>query len=246
MHELLLRQLAADFCVTEAEILDADHHFTVFKPHPDRRQYMEIRPCILKIAVVNGKLLFTGRADVIDRCRELYANANAPWFMEARNMAALDRELNAFGACIRHARPFYIADKPLPVDTGDFTILRYTPETIGQFKGDARFEDAYGFCDDAPDMLGVAALKDGQILGMAGASADSPHLWQIGINVLPEARGQGIASMLVSLIRNDVLASGRLPYYGTSISHLESQRVALRSGFLPAWFELVAAPLKEL
>ena len=54
-----------------------------------------------------------------------------------------------------------------------------------------------------------------------------------------------IASMLVQLLRNDVLAAGRLPYYGTSISHLESQRVALRAGFLPAWFELVAAPANE-
>ena len=243
MHQLLLRQLSADFCVSTADILDAGHHFTVFESHPDRRQYMEIKPCILKIAVVNGKLLFTGRADVIARCRELYASANAPWFMEAPNLAALNRELAAFGAQIRHARPFYIADKAEPVDTRDFTIRRYTPETIAQFKGDERFDDAYGFCADAPDMLGVAAMKDGQILGMAGASADSPYMWQIGINVLPEARGQGVASMLVSLLRNDVLAAGKLPYYGTSISHLESQRVALRSGFLPAWFELVASPL---
>lgn len=243
MHPLLIRQMAADFCVPEAAVLDNHHHFTVFTPHPDRRQYMEITPCILKIAVVNGKLLFTGQADVIARCRELYANANAPWFMEARNLAALNRELAAFGAQIRHARPFFTADQALPVDTKDFTILRYTPETIGQFKGDDRFDDAYGFCEDAPDVLGMAAVKDGEILGMAGASADSPHMWQIGINVLPEARGQGIASMLVSLIAGDILAAGRLPYYGTSISHLESQRVALRSGFLPSWFELVAAPV---
>lgn len=243
MHELLIRQLAADFCVTVADVLDANHHFTVFTPHPDRRQYMEILPCLLKIAVVNGKLLFTGREDIIARCWELYAQANAPWFMEARNLAALNRELAAFGAQIRHARPFFTADSVAPVDTRDLTIQRYTQVDIGQFKDDERFGDAYGFCETAPDMLGVAALKDGQILGMAGASADSPHLWQIGINVLPEARGQGIAAMLVSLLRNDVLAQGRLPYYGTSISHLESQRVALRAGFLPRWFELMASPL---
>lgn len=243
MHELLLRQLAADFCCTPAEVADGQHHFNVFTPHPDRRQYMEIVPCLLKIAVVNGKLLFTGREDVISRCRELYHNANAPWFMEAGNLAALDRELSTFGAHIRHARPFFTAEAPAPVDTRDFTILRYTPETIKQFRGDGRFSEAYGFCDTAPDMLGVAAVKDGAILGMAGASADSPLMWQIGINVQPEARGHGIAAMLVSLIRNDVLAAGRLPYYGTSISHLESQRVALRAGFLPAWFELVAAPV---
>ncbi len=244
MHYLLLRQLAADFCCTPADVLDSSHHFTVFEPRPDRRQYMEITPCLLKIAVVNGKLLFTGREDIIARCRERYADANAPWFMEAPNLAALDRELAAFGARIRHARPFSICTEAAPVDTGRFTIQRYTPENIGQFRDDERFGDAYGFCEAAPDMLGVAALQEGRIIGMAGASADSPYLWQVGINVLPEARGQGVAAMLVSLLRNDVLAAGRLPYYGTSISHLESQRVALRSGFLPAWFELVAAPLE--
>ena len=242
MHDLLTRQLAADFCCTPDDVLDAQHHFTVFTPLPDHRQYMEIVPCILKIAVVNGKLLFTGREDVIARCRELYADANAPWFMEARNLAALNRELSTFGAQIRHARPFFTADSPAPVDTRDFTILRYRGAAIETFRGDDRFGDAYGFCETAPDMLGVAAAKDGVILGMAGASADSPLMWQIGINVLPEARGQGVAAMLVSLLRNDVLQEGRLPYYGTSISHLESQRVALRAGFLPAWFELVAAP----
>lgn len=245
MHELLIRQLAADFCCTEADVLDGNHHFTVFSPHPERRQYMEITPCLLKIAVVRGKLLFTGREDIIARCRELYATANAPWFMEAPNLARLDRELTSFGARIRHARPFFICENATPVDTGSLTIQRYTPETIAAFRGDDRFEDAFGFCETAPDMLGVAALKDGEIIGMAGASADSPLMWQLGINVLPESRGQGIAAMLVSLLRNDVLAAGRLPYYGTSISHLESQRVALRSGFLPAWFELVAAPLQS-
>jgi len=242
MHPLLLRQMAADFCVTEADVLDNQHHFTVFQPHPERRQYLEITPCLLKIAVINDKLLFTGRKDVITRCLELYHNANAPWFMEAPNLAALDRELAAFGACIRHARPFYVLTEPAAVDTGNFLIRRYTPDTIPTFKGDARFSEAFGFCETAPDMLGVSGERAGKILGMAGASADSPHLWQIGINVQPEARSQGLVSMLVKLLANDVLTAGRLPYYGTSISHLASQRVALNAGFRPAWFELVAAP----
>lgn len=243
MHPLLLRQLAADFCVTEADILDNQHHFTAFTPHPDRRRYLEISPCLLKIAAVNGKLLFTGQENVITRCRELYHDADAPWFMEAPNLTQLSRELAAFGAEIRYRQPFYTTDKAAPVDTDNFTIVRYSPEELEQFRGDERFADALGFFLEAPDMLAVAAVKNGRILGMAGASADSPYLWQIGINVLPEARGQCIAAMLVSLLRNDVLAAGRLPFYGTSISHLASQRVALKAGFLPAWFELVAAPL---
>ena len=242
MHPLLLRQLSADFCITEADILDDRHHFTVFAPHPGRRRYLEISPCLLKIAVVNDKLLFTGREDIVARCEALYHDADAPRFAEAPNLAQLNEELAAFGAQIKYRQPFYTAETSLPVDTGDFTIVRYNQEEIEQFRDDDRFGDAFGFCEDAPDMLGIAAMKHGRILGMAGASADSPSLWQIGINVLEEARGQGIAAMLVSLLRNDVLAAGRLPFYGTSVSHLASQRVALRAGFLPSWFELVVAP----
>ena len=243
MHPLLLRQLAVDFCVTPADVLDNRHHFTVFTPHPERRKYLEIIPCLLKIAVVNGKLLFTGREDIITRCRELYHAADAPWFMEAPNLAKLNTVLADFKAEIRYRQPFYTADKSLAVNTADFTFIRYTPAEIGQFRCDDRLADALGFCPEAPDMLAVAAMKEGRLLGMAGASADSPHMWQIGVNVLPEAQSQGLATMLVKHLAHDVLATGRLPFYGTSISHLASQRVALASGFLPAWFELVASPL---
>ncbi len=243
MHALVTEQLAIDFCCTPSEVLDDQHHFNEFTPHPERRQYEEITPCLLKIAVVNDKLLFTGRADIVARCRALYANANAPWFMEQRNLIALSRELAAFGARIRYARPFFTATEAHPVETGDFLIHRYEGAQIEAFRRDDRFGNAFGFCDTAPDMLGVSAERGEKLLGMAGASADCPRFWQIGINVEAEARGQGIAAMLVSLLRNDILAEGRIPYYSTSISHLASQRVALRSGFLPTWFELVAAPI---
>ena len=88
-------------------------------------------------------------------------------------------------------------------------------------------------------MLGVAALRKGEIVGMAGASADSPTMWQIGINVDPACRGEGVASLLVALLKNEILKRGILPFYGTSPSHIASQRTALAAGFLPAWAELV-------
>lgn len=39
------------------------------------------------------------------------------------------------------------------------------------------------------------------IIGIAVCSADTPELWQIGIDVLPEYRGRGIAKALVSLLK---------------------------------------------
>ena len=68
---------------------------------------------------------------------------------------------------------------------------------------------------------------------------DSPVMWQIGINVDPDAKAKGIGKMLVSLLKNEILEMNRLPYYGTSMSHIASQKVALGAGFTPAWAELV-------
>ena len=78
---------------------------------------------------------------------------------------------------------------------------------------------------------------------MAGASCDRPTMWQIGINVEPEARGTGVGTMLVALLKNEILSRGVLPFYGTSASHLASQRVALGAGFVPAWAELITSPI---
>ena len=74
---------------------------------------------------------------------------------------------------------------------------------------------------------------------MAGASMDSPVMWQIGINVDSDTRAKGIGKMLVTLLKNEILGMNRLPYYGKSMSHITSQKVALGAGFVPAWAELV-------
>ena len=106
------------------------------------------------------------------------------------------------------------------------------------FREDKRWNEALSFSVTAPDVLAVTAERGGEILGMAGASKDSAIMWQIGINVLQEYRGMGIATTLVTLLKNAILKRGILPFYGTSFSHLESQKVALGSGFVPAWVEM--------
>ena len=54
----------------------------------------------------------------------------------------------------------------------------------------------------------------------------------------PEWRGKGIASSLVKLLKNEVFERGAIPFYGTSLSNLDSWNVALSSGFYPAWVEI--------
>ena len=82
-------------------------------------------------------------------------------------------------------------------------------------------------------------------MGMAGCSEDAPHWQQIGIDVLPEYRSRGIASYLVTLLKNKIIEMGDVPFYGTAAANIQSQNVALRSGFRPAWVETEAHKLQQ-
>ena len=83
-------------------------------------------------------------------------------------------------------------------------------------------------------------------IALVGVSDDSPIMRQIGIDVLPSWRGAGIASVLVRDAARLTLAEGYLPFYGTSPSHILSQRVAMNAGLVPTWWEYVSTSLNDL
>ena len=92
------------------------------------------------------------------------------------------------------------------------------------------------------DVLGVGAYDHGRLIALAGCSADCDDMWQIGIDVLPAYRGQGIAAALVSRLAHEILERGKVPFYCAAWSNIRSVRTAIASGFRPAWVELTAKP----
>jgi GNAT superfamily N-acetyltransferase len=90
------------------------------------------------------------------------------------------------------------------------------------------------------DVLGVGAYDNGRLVGLAGCSADCEDMYQIGIDVLPEYRRQGIASALTSRLAIEILKLDKVPFYCTAWCNLKSARNAIKCGFSPAWVELTA------
>lgn len=149
----------------------------------------------------------------------------------------------------------------------------YEQDEILCFKDNNRFTRALSFWETQPDVLAVAALQpyiENELLqecgvhgdagkdvnvekdfnqchmsGMAGASADGAYLWQIGINVVPESAGKGLAVELVRRLKEEIIRRGQVPFYGTSESHIISQTVGLKSGFVPAWTEIYVKRIEK-
>lgn len=237
---LFIKQMAIDYCCTEEEILDGENQFHTFVPQEGRRRFQQDRECFLKIAALRNKLLFAGDEQIIGWCRERFENENGAWFMAPAKLRELDRELSRYGYGIDFMHPFFVSYKPSDPTPHPYEIRYFRDDEIEAFRGDPRFKYALSFSKAAPDRIAVTACEDGKILGMAGVSEDSRYLWQIGIDVLPEARGKGIGVLLVNLLKNEILAEGKVPYYGTAFSHTLSMDIAVRTGFHPAWTELFA------
>ena len=90
------------------------------------------------------------------------------------------------------------------------------------------------------DMLGIGAYDGDKLIGLAGCSADCETMWQIGIDVLPPYRRQGVAAALTAKLALETFARGKIPFYCAAWSNIKSVRNAIKAGFRPAWVEMTA------
>lgn len=239
IHPILAAQLADDYSCTVDDVQSPAPVFSVLQMREGQRRYSSSGDAF-KAAVVSGKLLISAAPDMLAWCRARYADGNPAWFMEMDTLRELDERLREDGLCIASAHPFFLPAHPVAPVTDGWDIRWYEGEAIEPFRGDRRFPESYAFNAFSPDEIGVSASVNGEIVAMAGASRDSARMRQIGVDVRPDMRGRGLGSMVVSLLRNEIERRGLLPFYGTSMSHIASQRTALRAGFTPAWTELYA------
>ena len=240
------RQMALDYCCSVRDLEEGSGNlFTEYRPLEGRRRFNEKKETFLKIASFKGRLLFTGRKDIIEELRGRYAQTEAAWFMEPLNMRELNERIGRHGYRISHLHPFFVSFRQTPVRYDQYEIRLLERADIEAYRGDSRFRNAFSFHDAAPDEIGISASRDGEILAMAGASGDSPVMWQIGIDVVPAARGRHLGRLAVTLLKNEILKRGRIPYYGTAFSHILSQNIAIDSGFRACWTELAVSEITE-
>lgn len=86
-----------------------------------------------------------------------------------------------------------------------------------------------------PEILAVSAFNNGEFCGIVCATKDSEKMCQIGVDVLPQYRNKGIATVLVNKITFELLNRNLIPYYFTDNSNIASQKTAVRAGYFPAW-----------
>ena len=246
VEKLAREQLARDFGCDPADFLREENVIVPAAMREDRRRFSE-KPFFLQMATFGGNAVISADEALHPWLREWAKGKQGFWLFEQHNYLELDRELLKYGYEMAMTHHMFLPLSGRAEAPPELRVRWLEQEDLGEFYGREEFSNA--LCDrfrpERPDVLAVIALEGEEIMGMAGCSADAPGLWQIGIDVLPPYRRRGIGTALVTLLKNETLRRGAIPYYGTSLSNLASWKVALGSGFGPAWVEAEAREARE-
>ncbi len=161
---------------------------------------------------------------------------------ETPNALWLNEQLVPLGHKLCFMAYYFLPDlDQLQPQTCPYTIRLLYPEDFAHlYTGE--WANAISAKRKALDRLAYAAYAGDTLIGLAGCSADCETMWQIGVDVLPAYRRQGIAAALTSHLALEILRHGKIPFYCCAWSNISSAKNAVKSGFRPAWAEMTVKP----
>lgn len=240
--ETAMRQSAIDLNCRMEDFSAPGNRIVVSKPHPQARKYLTLPfDCNL---VSYGKAIIASVRPELRKTVMTYISRFPPEHcFETPALHILDNALQPFGLQTCFMAEYFLPDlNRLEERSCDCEIRLMGPEDF-QTLYLPRWSNA--LCEKRKhlDLLGAGAFRNGQLIGLAGASADCDTMYQIGIDVLPEYRRKGIGSALTSRLALEILKQDKVPFYCAAWSNIRSVRNAINCGFRPAWVELTVKPI---
>lgn len=234
MKQQILQQFFID--LAEPKTLEK-HLFCTGTPSNDARPWAKNNGTL--ILYDNRLLCRTDDESLTQKLQETYDDCPAEWFGEISNLKHLECLLNQYDYTMVDYGPFFIPQKNESFDSSSYRF--YTDDEIHQFQGNEAFEECFMFDPQHPDLLGISLERDGKTIAMVGMNQTGKYCLELGIQVLPEFQHQEIATQLVKAMAYE--AQQRYPdkvlTYGTQFTHSQSINVAIKSGFIHSWTEIV-------
>ena len=234
INHLLTEQFAIDYGCTVEDFCSKETLVTELRPNDRARKREELG--VLSMLSFHGKLVIAAAPELMDWSRSVLAkHCSAEWCFEAGTLISIDRKLQEFGYEIDQAHLFFTPRFLVPSPVHPVRFLHSAE--IAELEDDERIDEAFLFEDYIEDVLGTAIYDDAEtLLAVAGATANSERMWEMGVNSFAE--GKGYAVSVLSALTQEILNQEKVPYSGTALSHTASQNVSLRAGLVPTFCEL--------
>lgn len=243
MLRIAMRQSAEDIGCAADDFLKNQNVTVPFHLGVNARKYYKL-PITCTFVSYGNNVVAAVTDEVSDPVSEYIGRYVFYHCFETPNMHWLNERLMEKGHKICFMAEYYLFDANRVQDQG----CAYKTMILGPSDFEALYLPKWSnaLCKDRKqlDVLGVGAYDQGKLVGLAGCSADCSDMWQIGVDVLPDYRRRGIASVLTAILAKEILKHGKVPFYCSAWSNIRSVRNAVKSGFIPAWVEMTAKPIR--
>lgn len=243
---LAMDQMSLDLACASNDFEKIQNTVVTYKQLEGRRVFSS-EDCFIKIATFGKGAVVSANPLMHDWCIDFFNKHKGIDCFEHPIMCEIDQELNKYGKRLNVIHELYLPYCNFNQQLDKLVEVKwFEKEDIPSLYKDERFKNALSYDANSPrpDILAVASYDRERITGMAGASMDCKKFWQIGIDVIPEYRQNGIANYLVGLLSNEIFRRGAIPYYGTWCSNIASRNIAQNCGFFPAWVEMYSVNAK--
>ena len=237
--QIALQQSAYDCNCKSEDFLSEQNIVTISKPDTRARKYLPL-PLECDLVSYGNNIVAQTSERTKETVNEYISRYEPHCCFETPNINALNDMLAPFDMKVCFMPEYYLPDltKLKELDCGYELRVLQNSELSGLYTD--IWQHCLTFNDRERDVLAVGAYDDGNLVGLAGCSADSETMYQIGVDVLHEYRRQGIASAVTSRLAIEIIKLGKVPFYCAAWSNIRSARNAIKSGFRPAWVELTA------
>ena len=236
--EIALQQSATDMCCNAADFFGDHNVVTISRERAGARKYLKL-PFLCNLVYYGQRVVASTGEAFVQPVRAYIDRYPPEHLFETPNLHILNDLFEKKGGRVCFMAEYFLPDVNALRKLGcPYEMRLMLPE---DFCALYRPEWSNALCEKRKelDVLGVGAFdKTGRLVGLAACSADCDTMWQIGIDVLPEARRLGVASALTSRLAQEILNRGKVPFYCAAWSNIPSVRNAIRAGFRPAWVEL--------
>ena len=236
----LYELLAKDYNCTPQDFLREENVLTESAVIKGGRIYSGEKK-FFSMVTLGGNAVVTADKALHPFLSEFIKGNKGHWLFELPKLFEINRELEKHGFTLKPSFHMQLPYKDV-MPKRDYPVKWYFEREIDRFYGDKRFTHAIcdRYLENCPDRIAVVALDGDEIMGMAGCSEDAPGWFQIGIDVCPQYRGKGVATYLVTLIKNEIIRRGGNPFYNSAVGNYRSMQTALSCGFKPTWMEVAA------
>ncbi len=237
--EIAMRQSAIDANCRMEDFRQQENKVVLSTEHPHARKYLTL-PFYCHLISYGSNIVASVHPEIREVVESYINKFPIEHCFETPNLHVLNDELQRRNQRICFMAEYFLPDvQVLKAGECDFRMRLLEPDA---FAGLYTKEWSNALCEKRKhlDVLAVGAYDGDKLIGLAGCSADCESMWQIGIDVLPSYRRQGIAQALTSRLAVEILERGKVPFYCAAWSNLKSVRNALKSGFRPAWVEMTA------